>query len=155
MDAVFSCLSVHTAACTWHGRQRPLVLPSKGFQGPCHGNFGTPGTQDQARMPSGSPSCAHTAPDPVRVEQSCSWVSLPIAGGLEPDLYDLYGPAQPKPFCDLSPTLLLTTCPEQEQLLAEQTRLCPLCQPKAWEGAGGAIPLLWKLWLCRCACSCL
>lgn len=30
MDAGFSCLSVHTAACTWHRGQRPLVLPSKG-----------------------------------------------------------------------------------------------------------------------------
>lgn len=57
-----------------------------------------------------------------------------MAGGLEPG--DLDGPVQPKPFCDLSPTLLL------------QSWLCPQPQPKAWEGAGGAIPLLWELWLC-------
>lgn len=52
------------------------------------------------------------------------------------------------------PTSAPPHVPEQEQLLAEQTWLCPQPQPKVWEGAGGAIPLLWKLWLCRCACSC-
>lgn len=60
--SIFFCLSVHKAACTWHRGQRPLVLPSKGLQRFCHGNFGTPGSQDttdQAWMPLGSPSCTH------------------------------------------------------------------------------------------------